>query len=98
MREKDSAGSDCVACHMRATGTFDLSEVVVHDHRIVRVPPQPSASGPLRAKETQDGELAPFAWPGRPKPAWIDDPGISAMAYAALGDDERALTFAEHDP
>ncbi len=98
MSQKSSVGSDCVSCHMRATGTFDLAEVVIHDHRIVRTLPPPSPSGPLRAKETQDGELVPFTWPGRPKPAWIDDPGIWAMAYAALGDDERALKFAERDP
>jgi hypothetical protein len=98
MREEDVAGTDCVSCHMRATGTFDLSEVVIHDHRIVRKPPPPSPAAPLRAKEAKDGELAPFTWPGRPKPAWIGDAGVWTMAYASLGNAERALAFAERDP
>jgi hypothetical protein len=89
---------DCVSCHMRTTGVFDLAEVVIHDHKIVRVPPPPSPRAPLRAKESRDGELAPFTWPGRPPRAWAEDPGVSTMAYAALSSDERALAFAEREP
>jgi hypothetical protein len=94
----DPAAADCVTCHLRATGTFDVAEVVIHDHRIVRVPPPPSAPAALRAKETQHGDLAPFTWPGRAKPAWVDDPGLFAMAYAVLGDSERALEYALREP
>ena len=94
----ERGGSDCVACHMRKTGVFDVAEVEIHDHWIRVRPGPPSAAKPLRVKESLDGRIAPFAWPTRPKPAWHDDPGLWTIAYASVGRVDLALAKAQEKP
>jgi predicted CXXCH cytochrome family protein len=75
----------CVDCHMRQTGVFDVAEVRIHDHFIAKDPGPPSPPTPLRVHESEDGQLALFAWPGREPPAYADDPGLEMMAHLAVG-------------
>lgn len=94
--ERESAG--CVDCHMRRTGVFDVASVEIHDHWIRRDSPKPSRPAGLRAKETVDGALALFAWPGAPKPAYAEDPGLWMMAYRSIGRADLAMPFASREP
>jgi predicted CXXCH cytochrome family protein len=92
------ADKDCVQCHMRLTGTFDVAAVLIHDHKIERKPPPASMPSTLRTKEARDGELALFAWPGEESRAYAADPGLWMMALMSLGRPELALPFAMKDP
>lgn len=83
---------------MRRTPVFDVASVEIHDHRIGRTPEPPSRIAALRAKEAQDGRLAVFAWPGRARPSYADDPGLWMMALASLGRRDLALPFAAREP
>lgn len=82
---------DCVDCHMRATGVFDVAEVAIHDHWIRRRPPAPSRTGPLRFPESPSGDWKVFAWPDAAAPVFDgDDPGPWTMALAHGEHFERA--------
>ena len=95
----DRRGSQgCVDCHMRRTPPFDLASVEIHDHWIRKTVGPPSRIGALRAKESQDGRLAVFAWPGRARPAYADDPGLWMMALMSHGRRDLALPFADREP
>ena len=94
--QRESAG--CVDCHMRTTGTFDVASVRIHDHWIRRVPGTSPPPAKLRSKESVDGKLALFAWPGEPKPAYAEDPGLSMMAFRSLGRADFAMPFAAREP
>lgn len=95
---EERAGHDCVDCHMRRTGVFDVAEVEIHDHFIRKDPGPPSVPAALRVHESKDGKLALFAWPGRPAPAYAGDAGLWAMAYVAAGQPELAMPLAERGP
>ena len=88
-------GRDCVDCHMRRTTTFDVAEVLIHDHFIQRRPGPPSPPTPPRALESPAAEWARFAWPDHPLPAHGDDPGLLMMALASRGQTERALALVD---
>jgi predicted CXXCH cytochrome family protein len=89
--ETRPADRDCVDCHMRRTGVFDVAEVAIHDHFIRRDSPPPSPARPLRFPESPTGDWTVFGWPDRPRPAHADDPGLWTMALAHGGHTERAL-------
>jgi predicted CXXCH cytochrome family protein len=88
----------CVDCHMRRTPPFDVASVEIHDHWIRKAVAPPSRIGALRTKESQDGRLAVFAWPGRARPSYADDPGLWMMALTSLGRRDLALPFADREP
>jgi Flp pilus assembly protein TadD len=90
--------AECVDCHMRTTGTFDVANVAIHDHWIRREPVEASAPAKLRAKETIDGSLVLFTWPGEPKPSYAEDPGLWMMAFRSIGRADLALPFAAREP
>ncbi len=90
--------SSCVDCHMRATGSFDVADVVIHDHWIRRAPRTSPPPAKLRAKEAIDGSLALFTWPGAPKPPYADDPGLWMMAFRSIGRADLAMPFAAREP
>jgi hypothetical protein len=92
------ASASCVDCHMRTTGVFDVASVQIHDHWIRRDAPKPSTPAQLRAKETIDGSLTLFAWPGAPKPAYADDSGLWMMAYRSIGRADLAMPFVAREP
>ena len=95
----DRRGSkSCVDCHMRRTPPFDVASVEIHDHWIRKVVRPPSQIGALRAKESKDGRLFVFAWPGRARPSYADDPGLWMMALTSLGRPDLALPFADREP
>ena len=96
--QSERAGRDCVDCHMRRTGVFDVASVEIHDHFIRREPGPPSPPAALRVHESKDGRLALFAWPGRERPAYADDPGLWMMAEMAAGHADLALPFAQREP
>lgn len=95
------AGRDCVDCHMRRTGVFDVAEVAIHDHWIRRTPPAPSpptTPARLRFPESPSGDWRVFAWPdaapaGGPTPASADDPGPWTMALFHGSHAERAREY-----
>ena len=89
----------CVDCHMRRTPPFDVASA--RDPR----PLDPARSWDRRrgselcaTKESQDGRLAVFAWPGRARPSYADDPGLWMMALTSLGRRDPALPFADCEP
>ncbi len=96
-RAQRPSGRDCVDCHLRRTGVFDMAEVAIHDHWIRRAPGAPSpASSPstLRFPESASGDWRLFAWPDAPAEA-ADDPGPWTMALYHGGHLERAREFLE---
>ena len=74
------AAQDCVDCHMRRTGVFDVEAVKIHDHWIRKRPGPPSRSGKLRFPESPSGDWKPFRWPDVTPPAHHGDPGLRMMA------------------
>ncbi|MFN0008653.1 MAG: tetratricopeptide repeat protein [Planctomycetota bacterium] len=94
----ERGGNDCVDCHMRRTGVFDVAHVEIHDHFIRRNPGAPSPRKPLRVHESKDGSFAVFAWPGREPPPYTQDPGLWMMVEIASGHSDLALPFAEREP
>jgi predicted CXXCH cytochrome family protein len=80
---------ECVDCHMRRTGVFDVAEVEIHDHWIRRRTPEPSRAGPLRFPASPTGDWRLFAWPGEAAPD-AGDPGPWTLALAHGGHLERA--------
>lgn len=94
----ERSGRDCVDCHMRRTGVFDVARVEIHDHFIRADPGPPSPPTKLRVHESKDGRLAVFAWPGSERPAYADDPGLWMMAEMASGHADLALPFAQREP
>ncbi len=92
------ANQDCVQCHMPRTGVFDVASVEIHDHFIQRTIPKRTPKSPLRLKENREGKLALFQWPGRPAPAFAEDPGLWMMALMAAGRPELARAYAEREP
>jgi predicted CXXCH cytochrome family protein len=94
----ERAGEDCVQCHMRRTGVFDVAGVEIHDHFIRRNRGPPSPAAELRATESKDGKLAVFTWPGRARPAYAEDPGLWMMALMASGRGDLALPHADRQP
>jgi len=92
------ANRDCVDCHMRKTTVFDVATVEIHDHWIRKAPVSRSPARALRTKESKDGTLAVFAWPGRARPSYADDPGLWMMALTSLGRRDLALSFVDREP
>ncbi len=74
------ASRDCVDCHMRKTGVFDVEAVEIHDHWIRKDPGPKSRPGPLRFPESPTGDWKAFRWPDVPAPAHHGDPGLRLMA------------------
>src|SRR6185369_10883355 len=70
----------------------------IHDHWIRRESPKASAPGKLRAKETVDGSLAVFGWPGEPRPAYAEDAGLWMMACRSIGRADLAMPWLARDP
>ncbi|HEX6885506.1 MAG TPA: hypothetical protein VF530_19190 [Planctomycetota bacterium] len=97
-RAERPAERDCVDCHMRRTGVFDVPAVSIHDHWIQRRPPPPSTPGPLRFPESPQGDWRLFAWPDEPAPFAADDPGPWTLALAHGGHLERARAQAARGP
>jgi predicted CXXCH cytochrome family protein len=98
-----TAERDCVDCHMRKTGVFDVAEVEIHDHWIVRRPAlSPSASSArkaLRFPESPGADWSLFRWPDAAAPTFdTDDPGPWTMALAHAGQLERAREFLARGP
>lgn len=91
-------GRDCVDCHMPLGPTFDVPGVRIHDHRIARKPRVAEPPARPRSLEAPDGDWVRFAWPGRPAPAEVDDPGLWMMALAARGHAARALELVDEAP
>jgi predicted CXXCH cytochrome family protein len=91
-------GKDCAACHMRETYVFDVAEVQIHDHEIVRRPPRSRPTVDLRVKHTRDGRLRAVQWPGQPAPAYADDPGLAMMAALAAQFPDRAMRYVDREP
>ncbi len=89
---------DCVDCHLRKTGVFDVAEVAIHDHWIRRVPPAPSAPARLRFPESPSGDWRVFAWPDAPNAESADDPGPWTMALFHGSHVERAREFLGRGP
>ncbi len=89
------AGSDCVACHMRETGVFDVAGVAIRDHWIRKDPGGPSPRVPLRFPESPDGDWRRFLWPDVPPPSHADDPGLWMMAFYQGGLFPRATPLLE---
>jgi len=98
MAEPERRGADCVSCHMRRTGVFDVADVWIHDHWIRRRPAPPSPPAELRVKESKDGKLVCFAWPGAGRPAYAEDPGLRMMAGMSVWRADLALPFALREP
>lgn len=94
----DREGRDCVSCHMRVTGVFDVAEVRIHDHRIERKPPPPSTPGPLRIKSARDGRIARLLPSGERSTDRERDPGIWMMAYLDIGRRDSAWSMATREP
>ncbi len=101
-RAERPAAQDCVDCHMRRTGVFDVAEVEIHDHWIRRVPGAPSRPGPLRFPESARGDWRVFAWPDAPDAAAeaerARDPGPWTLALAHGGHLARAREFLAQGP
>jgi len=74
------SGQDCVDCHMRRSGVFDVEAVTIHDHWIRKRPGPPSPPGKLRFPESPGGDWKPFRWPDVEPPAHHGDPGLRMMA------------------
>ena len=95
-------GRDCVDCHMRTTGVFDVAGVAIHDHWIRRALPAASAPAPLRFPESASGDWRVFTWPdesaGESAPAPEPDPGLWTMALAHGGLAARAREFLARGP
>ena len=83
---------------MRRTGVFDVAHVEIHDHRIARDPGPARHSTSVRIRHTTDGRLEAFAWPGRPAPAYADDPGLALMAAVIAGFPARAQPLVDREP
>ncbi len=94
----ERAGRDCVSCHMRTSGVFDVAEVRIHDHWIRADPGPEGARGPLRFPESSAGDWRRFAWPGAPPVEHADDPGLWLMALAHGGHLERARARLSEPP
>ncbi|MBM3976570.1 MAG: hypothetical protein FJ299_06220 [Planctomycetes bacterium] len=100
---EERGAQDCVSCHMRRTGTFDVAKVAIHDHWIRRRLPELGPAGPLRVEETLDGRLRRFDWNlagARVPPA---DAALDLLAYAKLARShatarERAGQLARAEP
>lgn len=92
-----TSAQDCVACHMRTTGVFDVDHVEIHDHFIRARPGPASERRPLRVPADPDGNWKRFVWPGAPAPAHVNDPGLRMMAWAGHEHEERALTLVDAD-
>jgi predicted CXXCH cytochrome family protein len=90
-RAERPSARDCVDCHMRRTGVFDVAEVAIHDHWIRRAGGAPGAPGPLRFPESPQGDWRIFEWPGAASAGAGDDPGPWTMALSHGGHFERAL-------
>ncbi len=88
-------GRDCVECHMRETGVFDVAGVVIRDHWIRKDPGSPSPRVPLRFPESPEGDWRRFLWPGVPPPSHADDPGLWMMAFYQGGQFPRAAALLE---
>ena len=74
---------DCVSCHMPKSPVRDAEHSVYTDHSIPRI-----AGAPRRPTPEAGGELVPF-WSQAP------DPRDLGLAYAAVGDDDRAAPLLE---
>ncbi len=94
----DREGRDCVSCHMRSTGVFDVAGVRIHDHRIERKPPPPSTPGALRIKAARDGRIARFLPSGERSTDRERDPGLWMMAYLDIGRRDSAWSMATREP
>lgn len=92
-RGERPAVRDCADCHMRRTGVFDVAEVEIHDHRIVRRPSAPSPAKALRFSESPGGDWRVFEWPDAPAPERAEDPGPWTMALYQGGHSARALEY-----
>lgn len=94
----ERGGRDCVDCHMRTTGVFDVANVAIHDHLVARAPAPARRTGSIRIHHTQDGALAVFGWPGRPRPGYAEDPGLALMAAVVSGFPARAVPLVDREP
>jgi predicted CXXCH cytochrome family protein len=94
----DREGRDCVDCHMRLTGVFDVASVLIHDHRIERQPPPPSPPGTLRMKAAANGRIARFTASGERVTDQGLDRGLWLMAYLDIGRRDLAWSLASRDP
>jgi hypothetical protein len=61
VRRQTQADDSCIACHMPRYGTVDIAHAAATNHRIVRQPPSPAASGAARARVAPSPpSLVPF--------------------------------------
>ena len=87
---------DCVDCHMPAVGVFDVSEVIIHDHKIARRPASPASYSPIRVRHAREGDVTRYRWPW--EEPWETDPGLEMMARLIAGGGERAVEMAQAEP
>jgi predicted CXXCH cytochrome family protein len=95
---EERGAKDCAECHMRRTGVFDVAHVEITDHLIARKPPAPRRTETPRILHTTDGRLAAFAWPGRERPRYADDPGLALMAALTVRAPEIARPLIDREP
>jgi hypothetical protein len=86
-------GRDCVECHMRRTGVFDVAHVRIHDHWIRKRPGPAAEAAPLRFPESATGDWRAFRWPDAEPPSHHDDPGLWMMALYTARHMERAASL-----
>jgi predicted CXXCH cytochrome family protein len=94
----ERSARDCVDCHMPTTAVFDVGHVRIHDHRIARQPAPAQSYESLRVQHSTDGDLSVFAWPGRARQEYAEDPGLAMMAAVIARFPQRALALVDREP